>query len=96
MFVIEQIAVFSNDGAKLFFFPDENVTFQDSGKPLPQVTTELGDVKSNKSSDTDEDFIFIGDEAGSGLPVIKLNHNHSLKRKNLFFSPKTVYQKSGG
>lgn len=68
----ENTPVVANDGAKLFFFPDENATFQEAGKPPPQVTTELGDVTypSNKSSDTDDDFCFIGDEAGSGILVV--------------------------
>lgn len=65
----EDGTLFENDGAKVFFFPDENVTVQDVGKPLPQVTSELGEVAfpSNKSSDTDEEFCFLGDEAGCGF-----------------------------
>lgn len=58
----ETRTVSSNDGAKMFYFPDENATIQqDTGKPLPQVTTELGDVAntSNKSNDTDDDYIFV-------------------------------------
>lgn len=72
-FVADDTPVSSSNGAKLFFFPDENLTTQDRGKPLPQVTTELGDItyRSNKSSDTDEEFCFLGDEAGSGLLVRK-------------------------
>ncbi|KAF5283909.1 hypothetical protein FQA39_LY04729 [Lamprigera yunnana] len=56
-------------GAKLFFFPDESNPLPESGKPLPQVTRELGDVtfRSNKSSDTDDEFCFVGDEAGLGI-----------------------------
>lgn len=73
-------------GAKMFFFPDEGQLIEN--KPLPQVTSELGDItfrSSNRSSDTDEDFIFIGDEAGvgimpkNGLPQIRWLVDDSLR-----------------
>ncbi|KAI4468676.1 autophagy-related 2 isoform a [Holotrichia oblita] len=68
-----------NSGAELFFFPGESNLSADNGKPLPQVTTELGDVvyRSNKSSDTDDEFCFVDRETGlgilpkNGLPEIK-------------------------
>lgn len=56
-------------------------------KPLPQVTCELGDVTiaSNRSSDTDDDFCFVGNEAGlgtitnNGLPDIKWLTNDAVR-----------------
>lgn len=76
MFIVESENVSSeaNGGAKVFFFPDENLTAKDNGKPLPQVTADLGDVTylSNKSSDTDEEFCFLGDEAGIGVTVSRV------------------------
>lgn len=59
-------------GARLFYFPDEKHPQQDNIKPLPQVTYELGDVAfhSNKSSDTDDEFCIIGNEASLGILVI--------------------------
>ncbi|CAG9820878.1 unnamed protein product [Phaedon cochleariae] len=68
--VIEAMGKSSNAGAKLFYFPDEAQQLQDlPHKPLPQVTSELGDITfhSNKSSDTDDDFCIIGNEPGLGL-----------------------------
>lgn len=55
----------------MFFFPDEGHPLPEAGKPLPQVTRELGDItfRSNRSSDTDDDFCFLGDEAGLGILV---------------------------
>lgn len=72
--IVEDVKVTSKDGAKVFFFPDENLPLENSGKPLPQVTSELGDITylSNKSSDTDEEFCFLGDEAGVGIMVSQL------------------------
>lgn len=68
-------------GAKMFFFPGERQQdeLETLSNPLPQVTCELGDIKlhSNRSSDTDEEFCIIGNEAGlgifpkSGFPEIK-------------------------
>lgn len=45
----------------VYYFPDENVPYQDSAAALPQVTTELGDVAntSNKSNDTDDEYFFV-------------------------------------
>lgn len=60
----EEVGVFTNDGAKLFFFPDENAAFHDMGKPIPQLAVDLGDM-ANRSSDTDDEFIIIGDEGGN-------------------------------
>ncbi|KAB0799030.1 hypothetical protein PPYR_06910 [Photinus pyralis] len=59
----------NNLGAKMFFFPDESNPIVALGQPPLQVTRELGDVafRSNKSSDTDDDFCFVGDEAGLGI-----------------------------
>ncbi|KAK4884514.1 hypothetical protein RN001_000785 [Aquatica leii] len=67
--VQDEVIDMSSLGAKMFFFPDESNPLPEMGKPLPQVTRELGDVafRSNKSSDTDDDFCFVGDEAGLGI-----------------------------
>ncbi|XP_025831922.1 autophagy-related protein 2 homolog B isoform X2 [Agrilus planipennis] len=56
-------------GANIFFFPDEGKQLGDLGKPPIQVTRELGDIsnQSNKGSDTDEDFCFVGEDPGLGL-----------------------------
>lgn len=72
--IVEDIKITSKVGAKVFFFPDENLPLENIGKPLPQVTSELGDIAylSNKSSDTDEEFCFLGDEAGIGIMVSQL------------------------
>lgn len=62
---------FANAGAELFFFPGESNLNLNNGKPLPQVTTELGDVtyRSNKSSDTDDEFCFVDRDTGLGILV---------------------------
>lgn len=66
-----------NSGTKIFFFPDEQQSLEVSGRPLPQVTAELGDVgarlSSNRSSsqptgggsDTDDDFCIVSADVGS-------------------------------
>lgn len=64
----------NRSSSRMFFFPDEGGRPQDGGKPLPQVAKELGDVayRSNKSSDTDEEFCIVGEEAGLGIMVSTL------------------------
>ncbi|KAJ8968662.1 hypothetical protein NQ314_002185, partial [Rhamnusium bicolor] len=57
-------------GAKLFFFPDEHHFLKNLPRSNPpQVTCDLGDIayNPNKSSDTDDEFCFVGNEAGLGL-----------------------------
>nr|CAI5847822.1 unnamed protein product [Callosobruchus analis] len=77
-------------GAKLFFFPDEHHVPQPPeplGKPLPQVTNELGDLSRRpvQGSDTDDEFCFVGNETGLGLfpkggiPEIKWLSNDTLR-----------------
>lgn len=62
----------NGSSSRMFFFPDEGRP-QEGGKPLPQVAKELGDIayRSNKSSDTDEEFCIVGEEAGLGIMVSK-------------------------
>lgn len=62
----------------MFYFPDEKNPSQDSGKPLPQVTTELGQVPFQpKLVESDDEFCFIDEEPGykifpkNGIPEIK-------------------------
>ncbi|KAF5280262.1 hypothetical protein FQR65_LT03070 [Abscondita terminalis] len=81
-------------GAKMFFFPDESNPIPEIGNPLAQVTRDLGDVafRSNKSSDTDDDFYFIGDETGldflakNGIPEIRWLTEDPLKIIDNHFS----------
>ncbi|KAJ8967900.1 hypothetical protein NQ317_015422 [Molorchus minor] len=74
--------IFPATGAKLFFFPDEHHQLpQEPPGETPQlVTCELGEVPYSTlctCSDTDDEFCFVGNEAGlglfpkSGLPEIK-------------------------
>ncbi|KAK5648479.1 hypothetical protein RI129_003371 [Pyrocoelia pectoralis] len=84
----------NNLGAKMFFFPDESNPISEQGKPSLQVTRELGDVtfRSNKSSDTDDDFCFVGDETGlgilprNGIPEIRWLTDDSLRIIDNHFS----------
>lgn len=75
----EEVQVPLNDGAEVFFFPDENATFQDTGRPLAQVTSELGEAVEvlNISGDTDDGFVFIGNDNVLGALVIKLHDSTS-------------------
>lgn len=90
-------------GARMFFFPDEKNPIQDTMKPIPQVTHELGDVtyRSSKSSDTDDEFCFIGDDAGLGVIVrflILKSDNYYFYKCNFFCycSPKMGFQRCVG
>lgn len=91
-----------SSGAKLFFFPDESFPLQDQpSKPLPQVTQELGDITylAHKSSDTDDEFCFVGDEAGLGILVSIYVHNNRCIFQLIISdvnSPKMVCQKFDG
>lgn len=55
-------------GTDVFFFPDES-------RPAPEVPVLVQPVserrQSNRNSDTDEEFCFVGDEAGLGIMVRK-------------------------
>jgi autophagy-related protein 2 len=61
----------------MFYFPDEKYPPNDPGKPLPQVTTELGQAFRPNLAESDEDFCFIDEEPGfnifpkNGVPEIK-------------------------
>lgn len=63
-------------GVDVFFFPDENQPLPSetagSKPPTPIVTQRVSSANvltSNRSSDTDEEFCFVGDEAGLGIMV---------------------------
>ncbi|XP_063919299.1 autophagy-related protein 2 homolog B isoform X2 [Zophobas morio] len=70
--------LYSYNGTKMFYFPDERHPPQEPVKPLPQVTTELGQVPFQPNlADSDEEFCFIDEEPGynifpkNGVPEIK-------------------------
>ncbi|XP_044263557.1 autophagy-related protein 2 homolog A isoform X3 [Tribolium madens] len=69
--------LYTYNGTKMFYFPDEKNP-QDSGKPLPQVTTELGQLPFQPNTiESDDEFCFIDEEPGynifpkNGIPEIK-------------------------
>jgi autophagy-related protein 2 len=74
---VPQAKSYETDGAKMFYFPDEKHPPNDPGKPLPQVTTELGQAFRPNLAESDEDFCFIDEEPGfnifpkNGVPEIK-------------------------
>lgn len=66
-------------GVDVFFFPDENEPLSPEtlkSKPTTPIRVKRSEtvptLSSNRSSDTDDDFCFVGDEAGLGIMVSKL------------------------
>lgn len=65
--LVQQVIEAEGVGTDVFFFPDES-------RPIPEIIPVsvqhvLERRNSHKSSDTDEEFCFVGDEAGLGILV---------------------------